>query len=273
MKTILVPTDYSEVAGNALQYAVGLATMTNAKLVLMHAYQVPVPTGEIPIMLITPQDLEKENLTRIKKLEEQVTARANGKLKIESMVRSGFILEEITAAIREKNADLVVMGITGEKAGAMLIGSHTSALLGKTQTPVLVVPKDARFREVSKIALAYNYNEAVNTSAVSKLKKFAGLFKAKILVVDVEKPVVVPVYENTAAGESLERSLKGVDHALFFSSSEDLADGVNEFAADHQCEWIAMIPHKHSLLDRILHKSNTKKMAFHTHIPLLSIHD
>lgn len=273
MKTILVPTDYSEVADNALQYAVELASFSKAKLVLMHAYQVPVPTGEVPIMMITPQELEKENLKRIKHLEKKIAEETKGKFPVESLVRSGFTIEEITSVIKEKNADLVVMGITGEKAGAMLIGSHTAALMRQTQTPVLVIPKDARFKEVSKIVLAYNYNESVNAKAINKVKKFAKLFNAKILVVDVEKPVAVPMYENTAAGESLEKSLKDVDHALFFSSSEDLADGINEFADDHRCDWIAMIPHKHNLLDRILHKSNTKKMAFHTHVPLLSIHD
>lgn len=273
MKTILVPTDYSQVADNALNYAIELAIFSNAKLVLLHAYQVPVPTGEVPIMLITPQELEKENLNRIKKLEAKIYAQTGGKVQTESLVRSGFIIEEITAVIKEKNADLVVMGITGEKAGAMLIGSHTAALMRQTQTPVLVVPRDARFKEVSKIVLAYNYNETVNAKVINKIKAFAKLFNAKILVLDVEKPVAVPMYENTAAGESLERSLKGVDHAMFFSSAEDIADGINEFADDHRCDWVAMIPHKHNLLDRIMHKSNTKKMAFHTHIPLLSIHD
>ncbi|TAL63293.1 MAG: universal stress protein [Bacteroidetes bacterium] len=274
MRTILVPTDYSDVANNALQYAVELAKFSRAKLVLMHAYQVPVPTGEVPVMMISPQELEKENLKRIENLEKKFAEKTKGEIKIESLVRSGFAVEEIIDVIKEKKADLVVMGVTGAgKVSEALIGSHTFSLMKQTQIPVLVVPKDARFNEVKKIVLAYNYNEAVSKTAIDKIKGFARLFSAKILVLDVEKPVAVPMYENMEAGESLERSLKGVEHVLFFSSSEDIADGINTFADDHKCDWVAMIPHKHNLLDKLFHRSNTKKMAFHTHIPLLSIHD
>lgn len=273
MKTILVPTDYSDIANNALEYAVELAKFSKAKLVLLHAYQVPVPTGEAQIMMITPQDLEKENQARIKNLEKKITAQTKGEIKIESLVRVGFTVEEILGVIKEKSADLVVMGVTGEKISEVLIGSHTSSLMTKTQTPVLVIPKDARFKEVEKIVLAYNYNEAVNKAAIDKIKSFAKLFNAKILVLDVEKPVAIPMYENTSAGESLEKALKDVDHAMFFSSAEHIADGINTFADDHKCDWVAMIPHKHNILSRLFNKSNTKKMAFHSHIPLLSIHD
>ncbi len=273
MKTILVPTDYSDVANNALQYAFELARFSNAKLVLMHAYQVPVPTGEAALLLVSPQDLQTENENRLKKLEKTLSDKAKGKLKIESVVRVGFTVDEITQVIKEKHADLVVMGVTGEKISEVLIGSHTSSLMTRTQTPVLVVPKDAKFKEVRKIVLAYNYNEAVNKPAIDKIKKFADLFKAKILVLDVEKPVTIPMYENTAAGESLEKALKDVDHAMFFSAAEHIEDGINSFADEHQCDWVAMIPHKHTILSRLFNRSNTKRMAFHTHIPLLSIHD
>jgi nucleotide-binding universal stress UspA family protein len=273
MKTILVPTDFSDVASNALKYAIELAKFRPAKIILLHIYQIPIPTGEVPIMMITPQELESENMKRIKNLEKQVINKSKGKIAIESFVKSGFTVEEIISTIKEKNVDLVIMGITGDKASELLIGSHTSSLIRQTQTPVLIIPKDAKFKEVEKIVLAYNYNQPVNLSAINNIKKFAKLFNAKILVLDVEKPEKIPMYENTAAGESLEKSLKDIDHALFFSSAEDITDGINIFADEHKCDWVAMIPHKHNILSRLFNKSNTKKMAFHTHIPLLSIHD
>lgn len=273
MKTILVPTDYSDIATNATQYAVELAKFSNAKLILMHAYQVPIPTGESALLLVSPQDLQNENEKRIKKLEKSLTEKTKGKIKIESIIRVGFTVEEIDHVIKEKHADLVVMGVTGEKISEVLIGSHTSSLMTKTQTPILVVPKDAKFKEIRKIVLAYNYNEKVNKPAIEKIKNFAKLFNAKILVLDVEKPVTIPMYENTAAGESLEKALKDTDHAMFFSSAEHIEDGINSFADEHKCDWVAMIPHKHTILSRLFKKSNTKRMAFHSHIPLLSIHD
>jgi len=273
MKTILIPTDYSQVADNALKYATELAKFSNSKLIFLHVYQIPIPTGEIPIMMITPQELEKENQNRIRALERTIHTKTKGEIKTEAIARAGFTIDEIKNVIAEKNVDLVVMGITGEKVREILIGSHTASLIKQTQTPVLVVPKDSKFKKIEKIVLACNYNETVNAAAVEKVKTFAQLFDAKILVLDVEKPEAVPVYENTVAGKSLEQLLTNVDHGLFYTSAEEITDGINVFADEHKCDWIAMIPHKHNLFDRIFHESNTKRMAFHTHIPLLSVHD
>ena len=274
MKTILVPTDYSEVADNALNYAVELAKFSKAKIILMHAYQVPVPTGDVPVMLVSPAELEDINQKRIKKLESKVTKQVSGKTKVESIIRSGFTVEEITGVVKEKNVDLVVMGITGTgEVSEKLMGSHTTSLIKQTKTPVLVIPKDTRYKEIKKIVLSCNYNEPVNTAAIKKIKEFAKLFNAKVLVLDVEKPAVVPMYENTAAGGVLEKSLKGVETVMFYGSSDNLTDELNSFADAHNCDWIAMIPHKHNILSRLFHESNTKRMAFHTHVPLLSVHD
>ena len=273
MKTILVPTDYSETAGNALQYAVELAKFSKAKLILFHAYHVPVPTAETAVMLISPQELEQENIHRIKNLEKQIIKEAAG-IKTECIVRAGFASDAIKEISKEKNADLIVMGITGaSKATQLLMGSNATAVMKKVQVPVLVVPNDARYREVEKIVFACSYNEPVNAAALKKVLAFVKLFSAKVLVVDMEKPVVVPVYENAVSGETLEKAFKDIEHVMFYSSAEDMADGVNEFADDHNCDWLVMIPRNHNGLGGLFHKSNTKKMAFHTHIPLLSIHE
>src|SRR5256885_651667 len=99
MNTILIPTDYSDTAENALNYAVELAKSSSAKLILMHAYQIPVPTGDVPVMLVSPEELEDANQTRIKKLVERIAGQTEGKIKIESEVRSGFTVEEIIDVI------------------------------------------------------------------------------------------------------------------------------------------------------------------------------
>ena len=47
MKTILVPTDFSKGAENALEYAVALAKNENAKIVLLNAYHLTVYISEL----------------------------------------------------------------------------------------------------------------------------------------------------------------------------------------------------------------------------------
>src|ERR1035438_8203878 len=102
MKTILVPTDYSDTANNALQYAVELAKFSKAKIILLHVYPIPVPVGEAHITVAPFQELKKNNEEKIKKLEKKIIRQVAGKIKVQSITRSGFAVEEIMNVIKEK---------------------------------------------------------------------------------------------------------------------------------------------------------------------------
>ena len=49
--------------------------------------------------------------------------------------------------------------------------------------------------------------------------------------------------------------------------------GINQFVADNKIDMIVFIPKKHSFFNSIFHESNTKRMAFHSTIPLLALHE
>ena len=59
MKTILAATDFSDSAQNAVEYAASMAELTEAKLILFHAYHVPIVASEVPTMMFTLNEMEK----------------------------------------------------------------------------------------------------------------------------------------------------------------------------------------------------------------------
>jgi nucleotide-binding universal stress UspA family protein len=172
MKTILLATDYSKAAANALKYAIELAKYTRARLILFHAYHIPIPTSDMAmVMPAAMQDLEKENKVTIKKLEEKVLRQTKGKIKTESIIRSGMPVDEILQTIRKKKADLVVMGISGAgKISRALIGSTATFLMKKTNVPVLIIPEKAKFSKTRKIALAYDYSQPIKKDVLKNIK-------------------------------------------------------------------------------------------------------
>lgn len=274
MKTILVPIDYSEASNNALYYAVELAKFSGAKIVLLHAYQVPIPTGEVPAMIISPEELEKENTARVKKIEKEVLKKTSEKTKIEHIIRAGFVTDEILSVATERNPDLIVMGVKGESGvSRVLIGSNTVSVIKRTKIPVLAVPLNCKFKKVEKIVLAYDYKGVTNNKVIEKLKLFINLFKAKVFVLDVVNPDAVPEYENALAGIRIESALSGIKHSLYFPEAEDVVEEINTFTDTYKADWLVMLPHKHKFISALFHQSNTKQMVFHTHIPLLSLHD
>ena len=59
MKTIIIPTDFSAIATNAMHYGIDMAKATNASILLFHVYQVPVSFTDTPIVLVSVEELRK----------------------------------------------------------------------------------------------------------------------------------------------------------------------------------------------------------------------
>jgi hypothetical protein len=62
-----------------------------------------------------------------------------------------------------------------------------------------------------------------------------------------------------------------VEHVFYFPEKEGLAEGIIEFATEHDADIIAVVPHRYGLLEGIFHKSTSKRLSFHTKVPLLAL--
>lgn len=271
MKTILVPTDFSDSANNACNYAIELARKTKAKLILFHVFQIPVPVNEVPVVVVSVDDLRKESLGRLKHYAKEIKRNNAKDVEVESIVSAGFAIDEIIEITKEKNIDLIVMGIVGGSRLNEILGSTTTGVVRKTTVPVLIVPDNARFKQIDKIAFACDYSQISNRTVLAMLFEFVKLFTSRILVVNVIAKEEITTTEKAVSGMQLENYLKDVDHTIHFPVHSDVIEGINEFVKDTDSAMIAMIPHKHNIFQRIFSTSNTKKMAFHTHIPLLML--
>src|SRR5437762_2857113 len=78
MKTIIVPTDFSTTSNNAVNYAVGLGREINCSILLFHAYQVPVSMTDVPIVLISVEDLQKNAETKMAEEKKSLEQTAGG---------------------------------------------------------------------------------------------------------------------------------------------------------------------------------------------------
>lgn len=273
---ILVATDFSKIAQNAINYAVEIAKLSKAKLILFHVYNVPVIPAEIPIAL--PMDeIEKETMLSLKKIEKSIHLKHGKNLSIECKCVCGFPVEEINLFAKENKIDLIVMGMEGEGTGYLtekLIGSITTALIKKAKCPVLAIDKRVKFKKIKKIVLACDYEETHNKSALAPLKEFSNLFKSHIYVLNVVHELeVAPAMNIAVAGVKLDHSLEDVDHSFHQTRNEDVIEGINDFVDNNKMDMIVMIPRMHTVLKSMFVEPNTKRMAFHTKIPLLALHE
>ncbi|MBK8610671.1 MAG: universal stress protein [Chitinophagaceae bacterium] len=112
MKTILVTTDFSAAAGNAVTYAADLALSINAKLLILSVAELPVSYSDVPIVLGL-EDVMRNTENDIKKLKEDVQAKTNGKIEIETEVGMGGFFHELKEVCERVKPYTVVMGSQG----------------------------------------------------------------------------------------------------------------------------------------------------------------
>jgi nucleotide-binding universal stress UspA family protein len=142
IKTILHPTDFSEPSGHAFRLACALARDYGARLVVAHAFTLPMyGSPEMGPLIPDPQVVEDELRARLEGVRPSDTAIA-----VEHRLCIGDAAGEIVALAREVKADLIVMGTHGRSGvGRLLLGSVAEAVLRRAPCPVLTLKMPVEF--------------------------------------------------------------------------------------------------------------------------------
>jgi nucleotide-binding universal stress UspA family protein len=267
MRTILVPTDYSEAARNAVHYAADLAKVMGGKLLLFHAYHVPMRLaaggGAVPA---SGEELEAEEARKLRNYTEAVKSLYPG-ITIGHSIRAGFAVEEINDYASGSDIDLVVMGTGAESEHNDIFGSLTTSVIKDTKGPVMVVPQDATFKPKPRVALAYDFSGISNPYMLDMLGSIVKSFGSELMIVDVLKSEE----EKVKMDGSLERLTAQIPHSFHFPVGDDPAETMLNFIEENKVDMLAAIPHKHGFFARLVRNTFTQKMALHTHVPLLTL--
>ena len=144
VKTLLVPVDFGEPSEAALSYAVELAEKIGARLVVMHAYELPVygfPDGA----LVASADVAARVMAGAQAGLDGMVERFRGRARLDTVLRQGIAWEEVRSVCEEVHADMIIMGTHGRTGLARaLIGSVTEKVIRTSNKPVLTihVPSD-----------------------------------------------------------------------------------------------------------------------------------
>ncbi len=279
MKNILFPTDFSQNADNALNYAIDIAAKTKGVLILFHAYSVQLIDPNMPaeIYLSAYQEEEKtakENLEDLKKriIESNRDENGNHLFDVEAVVSQGLIVDEAVSMIDEFKIDLVIMGTHGATGlTELILGSNTASLIEKSPVPVLAIPQNAHSKSIENIVYAYDDIKA-NMISFQRLLKFAAIFDSEIILLHIIESGSNTEEKNKREFENIKESVGSDKIKLALVMEENVLEGINDFINKNETDVLAMAIKKRTLLDKIFSRSITKKMAYHTKIPLLALH-
>jgi nucleotide-binding universal stress UspA family protein len=269
ISSILVPSDFSPVANNALDFALKLAAKMNAKVHVLHVNYIPVIDASFPADVYQTFMLEAENAANenIESLKKNFLDRSG--VKYETHVAMGFITDEVQDFVEKNKVDLVVMGTTGASGiTEILLGSNAASVVSKSQVPVLVIPPSSTYHDLKHIVYSSDFNEPEFPS-ISRLIYFAELFDAKVSVLHVKTD-----YDRFFDSAN-NFFTKNKDHISYEKwtvvqlPEGDVIEEINEYTDKQHADMLVMAKHNRSFFDRIFHRSLSKQMAYHTKLPLL----
>lgn len=275
MKTIIIPTDFSPIATNALHYGIDMAKAINASLLLLHVYQVPVSYSDVPIMLVSVDELKKSAEAKLATLKEEVEHITSHSVKVYTEARLGNVSDELESLCNKIRPFAVVMGSKGSSGlERVLFGSNTLSAIKHLTWPVICVPPGKNYGNgIKKIGFACDFRDIVDTTPGLAIKDIVKAFNAELHVLNVDYHDQHFKPETPEQSALLHTMLEEVKPVYHFIEHRDIEDGVNEFAEKNNLDMIIAIPKRHKLLQGIFKPSSTKQLIFQSHVPVMCVHE
>lgn len=278
MKHILVPTDFSDCANNAVEFAVQTAKLFSLEISLLHAadFDSTVHTDSMGVIKEYNQSLINETKEKLNKLKKDIQEKEG--ILVNTIVAEYGLNDAIQKSIEETPTDLIIMGTLGASGLKEKIwGSKTASVIDSTTIPVLVIPHTYTWKKPEMILLATNHFEN-QPGLLNFIFEFFGLYKAQVHAAvftdedDDESEAfldharMIAPYEQTLKKHYGQESLT-VSH-LYGTEFESTLQSHIE---NNDIDILVMITYQRSFMDRIFHPSKTKLMAYHSQIPVLAI--
>lgn len=279
MKKILVPTDFSSCASNAINFAVQTAKLLpGIQINLLH-------------ILDLSDNLYNDGLDLMQEMNEVAWEDAQKKLDlvqksieetegitINTIVEQGVAGNAIVEWSEKNGADLVVMGTFGINGlGDRIWGSKTAALIAKTKIPVMVIPYEYNWKTPQNFLFATNHFEE-EPGIIKQIFDWALLFKTTFHVAvftdeDTAHAVEFLEHQRNIAGyeQKLKKHFNTESITAHHLVGHKLEDTLHDYIGNNKIDILSMVTYQRNMLERIFHPSITRRMSYHTTIPLLVI--
>lgn len=276
-KEILVPTDFSACADNALRHALGLALASGAALHLLHSVYLPLP---VPGVILNPiEQIQSEGKAELERMALAVQAwlaeQGLPSVEITCTVRVGFAAEDIVAVAKTRACDLVVLGTQGAGgAKGFFLGSNAAAVVRHAECPVMVIPNHTVWQGLSRIGYATDL-EVIDTDVLEVLASLAQVFASEIEVMHITADAsALPAAQIEAFEQTVRVHYQGA--AISFSDytieDSNISAAIERISAAHAIDLMVLLRRDHGGFTGLLHRSLTKQLALHAQLPLLVCH-
>lgn len=277
MRKILVPLDFSETSENAFVYALEMAKLYKAELVLLHTFELPIIDSQIvPFNYAEIYDtIEMSNFDHFKQEMPKLKAIAKDQkaqhIIMNHIMMVGDLIYAIKEVVTQQNIDFVVMGTKGAWGWFdSFVGTTTSSVISDVTVPVLSVAHDTKFHKIETIGFTTRYREK-DIPALEEVLAIAKKMKAMV------KCLYVKTSSSDVRGEAVNKWESHFENEknleFFIIPSEDVNETIEEFLINQSIDLLAMVTYKRNFFTQFFTTSTTQKMSQHSSTPILALHE
>lgn len=276
MRNILIPTDFSENAMNAVRYGLELFKYEKCNFYIMHAYQDAIyketatltreNLEEATQIAADKSDMElKSILTKINEISP------NPRHTYHTISANNILIDEADRIVDKENIDLIIMGTRGKKNDKKItFGSQTLQVLKYVQCPVLAIPDKKVYTQPKQILFPTNYLIPYKRR---ELKLFCDMVAPYRSIIDV-------VYIS----KSKNLSLRQEDNQLFLKEAlckneinfktldnKNVVEAIENYVKENPMDMLVMINTRESFLESFLYPSRVDQLSLELNVPFLAM--
>ena len=273
MKTILLPTDFSENSWNAIDYALQLCKKWECTFYILNVQK----QSEFMLddLMAAPANsslhtaIAKDNKEELKRFLSKIKKHNTNK---NYTFKTIFDFDNLTDAINQvmasKNIDLIIMGTNGASgAKEVLFGSNTLNIIRKVDCPILTIPENYKFSNIDSILFTTENCQNLNKNGIDPLLDIITTYNAKLSVLNIDFANYPD--DDTDYNSNLKalfedqpytyNSVKGVPSPMVISTITQLFN--------YQIH--SLFIESKSFLERFIYGSITSELSYNSTIPLL----
>ena len=279
MLHILIPTDFSLNAWNAITYGLELFRKQRCTIYLLHVNPLPPYSGAETSVKASTQMLREtmleESEKNLKKLLEKINESMPNELHtFMTIALYDFFVDSIKREVKDKHIDIIVMGTKGASGlKKVSLGSNTGDVITKVKCPLLAVPEDARYKIPKEIAFPTDYYINYDIEVLDTLIDMVNRNDAYLRVLHITKRGEELTREQLQNKEFLHDYLRGVSHSFHTITGTKLETAVQCFVESRDIDMIAMVAKNLNFFQRILFRPAVEEISYHIEIPFLVLHE
>lgn len=272
MKRILVPTDFSEHAEDALKVAAQIAKKNNSEIILLHMLELPHQSNDAIMGGVSIP----ESMLFMKKANEMLDEAASreylNEISVTEVVKMDKPIHGITQISKDYDVDLIVMGSHGSSGvEELLIGSNTEKVVRNSEIPVLVIKKNISNFNAANIVFASDFSEEAK-KPFEKLLNLSKLFESKLHLVTICTPnSFKPTHISEEAMNEFVSQFNISNYTTQIYNDTNIEKGIINFSNKINADIIGMCTHGRTGFAHFFNGSISEGLVNHAVKPVITL--